>query len=145
MNYSTAVMLINANIRAVRGQYEENGVIEVFKTLDASLKKDDIVVVESGTRWKYTTVKILETENVSVDFDSDKLIKWVVQKVDLPTHVKIKEMEEKAIDVIKAGELRKRREDIRKNTLDAVAAGEIDKLDIVKLSGIPQIEAAKVA
>lgn len=54
-------------------------------------------------------------------------------------------MEAKAIDVIKAGELRKRREDIRKNTLDAVAAGEIDGLEIAKLSGTPQIEAAKVA
>lgn len=145
MNYSTAVMLINANIKAVRGQYEENGIIEIFKTLDQSLKKDDIVVVESGTRWKYTTVKILDVVNVTVDFDSDKIIKWVVQKVDIVTHAAIKEMEDKAIEVIKAGEMRKRREDIRKNTLDAVAAGEIDKLDIAKLSGVPQIEAAKVA
>lgn len=145
MNYSTAVMLINANIKAVRGQYEENGIIEIFKTLDQSLRKDDIVVVESGTRWKYTTVKILDVVNVTVDFDSDKIIKWVVQKVDIVTHAAIKEMEDKAIEVIKAGEMRKRREDIRKNTLDAVAAGEIDKLDIAKLSGVPQIEAAKVA
>jgi hypothetical protein len=145
MNYSTAVMLINANIRAVRGQYDDGHPAEIFKTLDQSLKKDDIVVVESGTRWKYTTVKLVDVDNVTVDFDSDKQMKWVVQKVDTPTHDALKAMEDKAIDVIKAGELRKRREDIRKNTLDAVAAGEIDKLDIAKLSGVSQIEAAKVA
>lgn len=139
MNYSTAVMLVNANIKAVRGQYEEHGPIEVFKTLDQSIVKDDIVVVESGTRWKYTTVKILEVDSVTVDFDSDKQIKWVVQKIDTSTHTKIKEMEEQAIKVIQAGEMRKRREDIRNNTLDALASGEIDKLDIAKLTGVPQL------
>lgn len=145
MNYSTAVMLINANIRAVSAQYEESGKVEAFKTLLQDLKKDDLVVVESGTRWKFTIVKIIDVENVQVDFDSDKLVKWVVQKVETGPHDAMKEMENQAIDVIKAGELRKRREDIRKNTLDAVAAGEIDKLDIVKLGGVHQIEAAKVA
>lgn len=34
MNYSTAVMLINANIRAVHARYEEHGPVETFKTLD---------------------------------------------------------------------------------------------------------------
>lgn len=140
MNYSTAVMLINANIRAVRGQYEESGPGEIFKTLDQTLAKGDIVVVESGTRWKYTTVKITEVDNVGVDFDSDKQMKWVVQKVDIPSHLAVKAMEDSAIEVLKAGELRKRREDIRKNTVDAIAAGEIDKLDIAKLSGPLHIE-----
>lgn len=86
MNYSTAVMLINANIRAVSAQYEETGKVEVFKTLLHDLKKDDIVVVESGTRWKFTTVKVTDVENVQVDFDSDKLVKWIVQKVDTAPH-----------------------------------------------------------
>lgn len=141
MNYSTAVMLINQSIRAVRGKYEENGTPEVFKTIDADLKVDDFAVVESGTRWGLTVVKISAVD-VEVDFDSNKEVGWVVQKVNKPGHDNIKRMESQAIDVIKKGELRKRREDIRQNTVDAIAAGEIDKLDITRLGGA-QIEPPK--
>lgn len=134
MNYSTSVMLINPAILAVKGKYEDTSKDTVFKTLDSTLKVGDMVVVESGTRWNYTTVKITEI-NASPDFDSTEIIKWVVQKIDVDSHDKLKEMEDKAIQVIKAGELRRRREDIKKNTLDAFANGEIDKLDIAKLTG----------
>lgn len=134
MNYSTAVMLINASIRAVKGQYEENGSPEVFKTIDQELKIGDMAVVESGTRWGMTTVKIMEID-VDVDFDSSKKVGWVVGKVDTAAHDELKKMEDAAIDLIKRGELRKRRQDIRKNTLDAVAAGEIDNLAIARLGG----------
>lgn len=134
MNYSTAVMLINPAIRAVKGQYEENGPHEVFKTLDQELKPGDFAVVESGTRWNITTVKISEVD-VDVDFDSSKQMGWVIGKVESAAHEKLKKMEADAIDLIKKGELRKRRQDIRKNTLDAVQAGEIDKLEIAQLGG----------
>lgn len=138
MNYSTAVMLINPSIRAVRGKYEEKGDAEVFKTIDADLKVDDFAVVESGTRWGLTVVKISAVD-VEVDFDSSKEVGWVVEKINKPNHDNIKRMEAQAIDVIKKGELRKRREDIKKNTVDAIAAGEIDKLDIARVGGA-QIE-----
>lgn len=132
MNYSTAVMLINPSIRAVKGQYEENGSPETFKTIDQDLQIGEMAVVESGTRWNMTTVKISEVD-VDVDFDSSKKMGWVVGKVNTDDHEKLKTMEDAAIELIKKGELRKRREDIKKNTLDAVVAGEIDKLEIVQL------------
>lgn len=138
MNYTTAVMLINPSIRAVRGLYEEKGTPEVFKTIDADLKVDDFAVVESGTRWGLTVVKISAVD-VEVDFDSSKEVGWVLHKVNKPDHDNIRRMEAQAIDVIKKGELRKRREDIKKNTVDAIAAGEIDKLDIARVGGA-QIE-----
>jgi hypothetical protein len=47
-------------------------------------------------------------------------------------------METQAIELIKKGELRARREKIRNDTLAAFDAGEIDKLDIAQL-GAPQI------
>lgn len=138
MNYSTAVLLINSKVRAIKGQYEEKGEIVIFKTLDQSLKVNDFAVVESGTRWGITTVKVCEVD-CDVDFDSSKQIGWVVSKVDMSGHDDIKKMEAAAIDLIKKGELRKRREDIRKNTLDAVSAGEIDSLAIARL-GAPAAE-----
>lgn len=138
MNYSTAVILINPSIRAVRGQYEKDGSTEVFKTIDQSLQINDFAVVETSARWGFTVFKITEVD-VEVDFDSTRSVGWVVQKISLPDHEKIKQMENAAIDLIKKGEIRKRREDIRKNTLDAFSAGEIDNLDIAKL-GVTAIE-----
>lgn len=143
MNYSTAVMLINKSIRAVKGQYDPevatNRSVSIFKTLLQDLKVDDYVVVESGTRHGITTVKITELD-CTVDFDSGTEVKWVVQKIDMDAHKKITDMEKQAIDAIKKGEMRKRREDILKNTVDAAAAGEIEGLDIAKL-GAPALEA----
>lgn len=132
MNYSTAVMLINPSIRAILGKYEEHGKPTVFKTIDKDLKVNDFAVVESGTRLGMTTVQITAVD-IDVDFDSPTPVGWVVGKVDQDAHERLKKMEDQAIEVIKKGELRKRREDIKKNTLDAVSAGEIDKLDIVRL------------
>jgi hypothetical protein len=132
MNYSTAVILINPNIRAVLGQYENNTTPTTFKTTDADLVVGDIAVVESTTRWGLTTVKITAVD-ADVDFDSTTQVGWVVSKVPVTTHETLKTMEAAAIDLIKKGELRKRREDIKKNTLDAYSAGEIDNLAIAKL------------
>lgn len=133
MNYSTAVMLINPSIRAVMGKYEENGNADTFKTLNPDVKVDDYVVVESGTRWELTVVKITAVDT-DVDFDATRIMRWIVAKVDMSMHQKLKDMENAAIELIKKGELRKRREDIKKNTLDAVSAGEIDNLEIAKLA-----------
>jgi hypothetical protein len=137
MNYSTTVLLVNDAIRVVKGQYQEDGKPGVFKTLEKDLKVDDFAVVESGTRWGITTVKITEVDTVDVDFDSSIQVGWVVQKIDMKSHQDVKVMENKAIDIIKKGEIRKRREDIRKNTLDAYCAGEMDTLGIGKLGALP--------
>lgn len=96
------------------------------------MKVDDYAVVETNTRWGFTVFKITAID-VDVDFDAHKQVGWVVGKIDMTAHDNIKKMESAAIDLIKKGELRKRREDIKKNTLDAVTAGDIDKLDIVRL------------
>lgn len=141
MNYSTSVILINDAIRAVKGQYKENDNHEVFKTIDQDLKVGDFATVESSTRWGFTTVKIVAVD-VDVDFDSSKHVYWVVQKLGIKQHEEIKAMEVAAIELIKNGELRKRRNDIKRNTLDAVSAEEIDKLDIARL-GHTAIEAPK--
>lgn len=139
MNYSTAVILVNDNIRVVRGQYEESGKNTLFKTIDPDLKVNDFAVVESGTRWGITTVKITEI-NADPDYDSTVQVGWVLHKVDMARHEEIKTMEAGAIEIIKAGELRKRRHDIKQNTLDMYCAGELEKLDIMRL-GAPALQA----
>lgn len=147
MNYSTAVILINPQIRAMKTIYqpETEGAKSqqryTFKTIDKDLKVGDLVLVPSDTRFGFTVNQIVDAD-VEVDFDSHTQMKWIVGKVDIVAYDDILKMEEAAISLIKTGELRKRREEIRKNTLDAVVGGEINKLDIAKLGGnVPAIEA----
>ncbi len=123
MNYSSAVMLVNPNIRAIHVIYEPE--IEgkpkqqryTFKTLDATIKTNDLVVIPTDTRHGYTVVKVVDTD-VEVDFDSTVQLKWIVDKVNLQAYDLVLVEEGKAISAIKESEKRKKREEIKKNLLD---------------------------
>jgi hypothetical protein len=112
MNYSTAVFLINNEVRAVRGIYQDEGHSAVFKTLDKTIKKDDLVVVPTTTRHKMTVFKVTETD-VDVDMDSSVKMDWVVSKVDESGYKQLLEQENDAIQKIKSAEIRKKRTDLR--------------------------------
>lgn len=146
MNYSTAVMLFNENIRAISVVYEDtkeapNQKTWLFKTLDHSIKKDDILVVQSGTRHGLTTVKVIDTD-VEVDFDSSIEIKWVIQKVDTSTYDKILNEEKVWIDTMKQAELKKKREDIRSNITNLYADPKLETLAISSFKSINTPETA---
>ncbi|HEY8066576.1 MAG TPA: hypothetical protein VIF40_17905 [Methylosinus sp.] len=117
MNYTTAVFLINKNVRAIRAIYEadeggKKAPRETFKTLDQDIVVGDFVIVESGTRHNMTLVKVVEVD-VDVDFDSVLPMKWVVDVVDATGHAGVLAKEEQAIQAIKSAELRKKRDDLR--------------------------------
>lgn len=115
MNRSTTVFLIDNTVKALRARYEEGGKEEIFKTFDATIKKDDILVVESGTRHGFTTVKVTEID-VTVDIeDSTANVKWVVTKVDLADHKAILEQEAAAIDKVRVAEFNKKKRDLIAN------------------------------
>lgn len=80
MNLSSAIMLFDKSVRPVRVEYDPDnkynnmGAMKmVFKTIDPSIKKDDLVVVETTTRHGYTIAKVLEIDFV-VDFNS--AVEW---------------------------------------------------------------------
>ena len=114
MNYSTAVFLINDDVRAIACTYEvaENAKREVFKTLDKSIAKDDFVVVPTDTRHKMTVVKVVEVD-VDVDLDSNTPMQWIVGAIERSDHDRILKMEEQAIETIKSAEKRKKRDEMR--------------------------------
>lgn len=118
MNYSTAVFFINDKLRAVKCRYDptsgqHNDI--VFKTLDPSIKVDDLVVVPTGSRVGFTVVKVLETD-VSVDFDSPTPMDWIACRIDVENHKARLKMEEEAINLMKAKEFEKRRKEILETT-----------------------------
>ena len=121
MNYSTALMLINNNIRAIRCTYEpdvENRLSPrtLFKTLDKSIVVGDFVVVPTNTRHKMTVVQVVEVD-ADVDFDSDVQVEWIICKVSIADHLQITAEEERAIKSIKDAEKLRKRNGLRDSLL----------------------------
>jgi hypothetical protein len=124
MNYSTAVMLINKNIRAVNVVFEpqqddpnynaqeQRGqpASYTFKTLDKDAKVGDLYIAPKDGRHRFTVVKVVAVD-VDVDFDSNIQLKWLANKVDKESYEKIIAEEAVAIEKIKKSEhLHKRQE-----------------------------------
>jgi hypothetical protein len=131
MNSSATVFLINKNVMAFTALYEEGGKVETFKTFDKTIKKGDIVVVESGTRLRFTTVKVLAV-NVGVDIDDPNLkVRWMAGgPIDSESHEKIVSQEADAVERVKVAEFNKRRRDLMENMVGAEDIDAIKKLPL---------------
>jgi hypothetical protein len=121
LNYSTAVFLINKNVRAIAGVYEpeENGrkmPRTIFKTLDDTIKVGDYVLVPTETRHKMTVNKVVEVD-MEIDFESHAKMDWVISVVDRGEFERVVKMEENAIAQIKSAEKRKKQEELREALL----------------------------
>lgn len=127
MNYSTAVMLFNQEIRAVRVSYDPHDKIGdkvksyLFKTLDPDLKVGDFVTIPTETRHNITVGKIEEVDS-EVDFDSDIQIKWVISRVPIKEYESILSDEQQWIAEMKKAQNRKKKEDIKKSMIDMYQA-----------------------
>lgn len=148
MNYSSAVMIINHEVRAIRTSYEpaansqNQPLTTVFKTLDKTIKKGDYVVVPTETRWGYTVNRVEEVD-VDVNFDSPDQLKWVLNKVDVDGNKKTVAEEGKWVLALQESEKRKRREELRKQLIET-HGDEVNKLMITAtqpiIQGIPNTE-----
>lgn len=116
MENSKIVFLINDQVRAVKAVYEETANVAqkvyVFKTMDNSIRKDDMLIVETNTRHGFTVVKCVETD-VDVNFEDPTELKWVVARVDLEDFNRVKAQEVDAIAAVKQAELRRKKAELR--------------------------------
>lgn len=126
MNYSTAIFLINKNVRAVICNYEPDSPDKrvVFKTLDQNIREGDYVIVPTKTRHGMTVSKVVETD-VDVDFDSAAEVGWIVCQVDQAQYKITMAQEADAIAVIKSAEKTKKRNEL-------AAALLVDSKDALK-------------
>ena len=143
MNLSVAIFLVNKAVRPVRVSYDpdypkHNNPNAKFKTLDASIKKDDYVVVPTTTRHGFTVCKVEETD-FRVNFDSTEEWLWVVGKVDKDAYDNIKKQEATVVDRIGDAEENRKREELSK----ALGLGDISltDLDIVSNASVTLIPA----
>lgn len=132
MNRSTTVFLVNKDVMAFRAVYEEGAKLETFKTFDRSIVKDDLVVVVSGTRHGFTTVKVKEVD-VGVDIEDNSIeVKWAVCKIELDDHKRILAEESEAIEAVKKAEFNKKRRELMANVADPDDIAAIKALPIYK-------------
>lgn len=126
MNYTTAVFLINKNVRAVLCNYEPDAPDRkvMFKTLDPAIREGDLVIVPTKTRHGFTVSKVVETD-VDVDFDNQTSIAWLVCKIDQADYEATLAQEGDAITVIKSAEKTKKRNEL-------AAALLVDSKDALK-------------
>lgn len=134
MNYSTAVFLINKDVRAILTVYDDftteaegKRKAVMHKTLDAGIKAGDYVIVPTHTRHKMTVVKVLATD-VDVDFDSDNNVEWVIGKVDKAAYDGIVAQEQQATVAIRSAEAQSKREELKQKLL---------KLDEAQIKALP--------
>lgn len=134
-NPSTAVFLINESTRAVLATYEEGDGAKrtMFKTLDPDIDVDDLVIVPTDTRHKFTVCKVVEVD-VDVDYASPVQIQWIVGTVDLDPYTDLLDKEKAALRTIRSAEIRRERENL-KNALLADLNGSATDKAIALLAG----------
>lgn len=138
MNYSTAVFLINPDVRAIRCAYEEDqpgkkASTVIYKSFDKSIKPDDFVIVPTTTRHKMTVVKVTEVD-IDFDVESREEMGWIIGTVDRADHDHVLAIEAEAVATIKRAELRNKRESLAEKLL-ADKHGDLKMLEIANFSG----------
>lgn len=140
MNYSTALFLINKNLRGVLCTYENYEKPKatdkvMYKTLDPDIKVGDYVIVPTTTRHNMTVVRVTDVD-VEPDFDSDKEVKFIVGKVDKTEYDVIRIQEDQAIETMKAAEATSKREELKKKLMaHAAMSDKIKNLPIYANGG----------
>ncbi len=122
MNYSTAIFLVNHDVRAIKVSYEVDpngkGVrpFQTYKSLDPNLSVGDYVVIPTDTRHKMTVARVEEIED-DVDFDSPAQLAWIISAVDTGAHAEVVRAEGAAIEQIKSAEKRAKREELARKLI----------------------------
>lgn len=132
MNPSTALFLINDDMRAIRCQYEPEGTTRILKTMDQTIQVDDIVVVETSTRHYFTCVKVTEVD-VLFDYKSNSEMDWIIDKVDVKKFEHLKDQEKTAVQTIQKVQRNREREQLQKDLMEgqeeAFQALELTKME----------------
>lgn len=112
-NYSTAILLLNRRVKTIKVHYNPKNTnqdryddadgtsqdVKVFKTLDHSIVKGDIVVVPSTTRVQMTTALVID-DDYKLDPQSTLQLGWVVDRVNTVPYTEICEMEKEMIETL---------------------------------------------
>lgn len=134
-NHSLAVFLMNPKLRAVLCTYEaaEGSKKTLFKTFDQTIAVDDIVVVPTAETHRHgmTICKVVEVD-AEPDFNSTAKVDWIIGTVELEDHQATLEVEQQAIDFVKAGEKKRQRDQLRADLM----AGQEESISNLQIASM---------
>jgi hypothetical protein len=133
MNYSTAIFLINDDVRALYVIYapdtnEAKQRRYMVKTLDPDIGEGDFVVIPSTVGLKLAVGEVTDVD-VEVDFDSTTAVPWVVSHIDFKAFGDILEQEEVAIAAIRQANFQEKK---RKLADTLLASRKVAQLSLAK-------------
>lgn len=147
MNFNTAIFLVNDRCRALTVSYEwcdKDGKdaagrlvkIDIFKTLDPSIRKGDLVLGETQSRHKLCVYRVVDTD-VEVDLEHSVYIPWVVGKVSSALD-DLKRMEDDMQGAIRRKDKEKKRAELAETMLKDYG-DELKKLAISNAGADPTL------
>lgn len=137
MNLSAAVMLFEENgVRPCKVEYDpDNGYnnkgaqhTHFFKCVDPSVKKDDLVIVQTTTRHGFTVAKVTQIgyADVQVNFDDSTQWLWVAAKFDNDGFKAVLESEKLLTSKVSEANANKLRNDMKA----AMGLGQVSLADV---------------
>ena len=152
MNFSTAIFLINDDVRAIAATYEKVDLTQntakmkyqpayleesrlpegavIFKTMDPDIDVNDYIVVPTDTRHGLTVCQVIATD-VEIDPEATAECHWIVGKVDTSEFERLRQQEAAAIQKLKDAKTHARRKKLK--------AELMGKLDDDQLASIPML------
>lgn len=114
MHSSRKVFVLNKDILCVKTTYDahEGADQKEYKTFDTTLEVGGLVLVPTGTRHKFTVVKIAAIK-VKPDWESDKPIEWIVGKVDTSHFENVQAQETRILETVNEAERAQRAKEIK--------------------------------
>jgi hypothetical protein len=122
MNFSKAICLFNKKIRVIATIYDLESPVgsqaktparTLYKTLDPNVRKDDLVIIPTDTRYKMSVVKVVETDVEIEDYDSPGELRWIIDRVDRAAYDRSVAMEVQGIELMRSAEKRRKREELQ--------------------------------
>lgn len=134
MHKDRYVFIINPEARAIAVVYKnEHGDTEtptIFKTLDQSIKKDDLVVIPTKTRVGFT-VAAVKAVDVDFDLESNEPIAWIAGAFDPSDYNTTLKQEIEGVAKVRRMEIDKKRAELA-TAIAGDKAGELQALAIAQ-------------
>jgi len=136
MNLTTAIFLVNRDVRGIAVKFGHNmdttqdiRTAYTYKSLDQTIKKDDLVIVPSGTGHKFTIARVSDVD-VDIDYESSIQYKWIAGKFDPQPYEDLLKKEEKVIEVVRKAEFGRKRKELAaalKESVEGITTLELAK------------------
>lgn len=136
MNYSTMICLLSDEVRGIAVTYTKpasNSIVDTpeklytFKSMDATLKRGDLVVVPTQKESGFTVVYVWDTD-AEIDVESSIQYNWIAGKFDASGYHELLANEEMAIAKVKRAEKLHRRKEIRDRVFENVEEEELKSI-----------------